>query len=280
MPSPTINVIDGRPQGWFWLPNSGKELIRDRLGKKEQPIALAVYAALAYLASTNRDSGHTGFKATRKEVAEEAGIGPKTLDTYSDKLIELGLLKKVKHRRKDGLNLPNQWILLGGESDDPTPVGTPHPGEPDDPRVGSSDDPPLEEETSSQKNKKRAAVKVAGKLVTDAEYELAGKIIDAFNEAASSSYGLDTWLKRIVGRIRLMPHLTADQHRAIIRANFRSPWWQDEPGNRPGPNVLYGSDEAFERAIENGRAARAAAGKGKKPRGRLARELAGEGEVA
>lgn len=113
----------------------------------------------------------------------------------------------------------------------------------------------------------RPRARVAGEPVTDEELELATRILEAFNETAGSGYELATWLTPIVGRIREKPDYTAAQHAAIIRANFKNPWWQD----RPSPKVIYGNAAAFEAAIEKGRANRRSA----PPRGNLARDLAG-----
>lgn len=93
--------------------------------------------------------------------------------------------------------------------------------------------------------------KVAGKKVTGAEYALATEIIAAFNQAAGSQVTVDAHLSPVVGRIRQRPDLTAEDHRCIIASVFAVPWWS----GAPGPAVIYGNAEIFERSLETWRAA-------------------------
>jgi hypothetical protein len=88
------------------------------------------------------------------------------------------------------------------------------------------------------------------KRVTSEEYAFAAEIIVAFNEAAGTKLTPEKHLTPVVGRIREMPDLTARDHRGIIAACFAVPWWS----GAPGPGVIYGNAEQFERSIETWRA--------------------------
>lgn len=94
-------------------------------------------------------------------------------------------------------------------------------------------------------------------IVTPVEYALARVALDAFNEQAESGYTLDAHLPTIVRRLRERP-VAAAELRQVVVANFRRPWWRDHPG----PQVLWGNAQAWERAIERatGRGPRPASG--------------------
>lgn len=132
-----------------------------------------------------------------------------------------------------------------------------------------------EQDSTPPKPPEEKRRKVAGRVVTDEEWELTTSIIDAFNAAAGSRYTAKAHFKAIVGRIREHPNLTAAQHRKIIDANFRDPWWSD----RPGPQVIYGNEGQFERALEAAREAhrkkRPGSGRRAKARAQQEAELGG-----
>lgn len=105
--------------------------------------------------------------------------------------------------------------------------------------------------TVTQGGQPRKRVEVDRKPVTDREYLLATAIVDAFNLEAGTRVTVDAHLTPIVGRIREKPELSADDHREIIGAIFAGDrWWK----GAPGPAIIYGNAEQFERAIETWRA--------------------------
>lgn len=95
----------------------------------------------------------------------------------------------------------------------------------------------------------RPTKKVNRKVVTDAEYARAAEIIDGFNTAAGTKYEVDAHLTPLVGRIRERPDLGIDEHRQIIAAAFRDPWWK----GHPSPAVIYGNSAQFDTSVERGR---------------------------
>lgn len=94
--------------------------------------------------------------------------------------------------------------------------------------------------------------RVAKKVVTDQEYDLASAVIASFNTAAGTSLSVDPHLTPIVGRIRERPDLTADHHRVLIEAVFAAEHWWTDP---PGPRIIYGNAAQFEQSLEIARAA-------------------------
>lgn len=85
-----------------------------------------------------------------------------------------------------------------------------------------------------------------GAEVTEAERAVAAAALEAFNAAAGTAYTLDVHLPLILGCVFEHPELTADDHRAIVAAVFREPWWT----GHPGPQVIYGNAAVFERSVE------------------------------
>lgn len=100
--------------------------------------------------------------------------------------------------------------------------------------------------SEQQKQQKKKQLSVNRKPVTEKEYELGSEIIEAFNAEAGSDYTFEAHFIPIVGRIREKPDLTADQHRAILAATFRAPWWE----GHAGPEVVYGKASQFEKAMQ------------------------------
>jgi hypothetical protein len=107
-----------------------------------------------------------------------------------------------------------------------------------------------------------------GAAVTEAERAIAAAALAAINAAAGTVYTLSAHLAMIVGRVFEHPELSADDHRAIVAAVFRAPWWT----GIPGPQVIYGNAAQFERSIEMWRNPAPPTGKGTKD-GRLEADL-------
>jgi hypothetical protein len=92
-----------------------------------------------------------------------------------------------------------------------------------------------------------AADLCVGKMkVTDWEQDLGREIIGVFNELAGTSLTFEANFEKLVERIRQKPDLSGADHRRILEANFKNPWWSDTPGI----GVVYGSAKAFEQAID------------------------------
>lgn len=77
------------------------------------------------------------------------------------------------------------------------------------------------------------------------EAEIAGAVLAAFNQVAGTKFAGQSWLRKIILRVREHPEVSVDEHRAIIERNFERPWWRDDPS----PSVIYGNDAVFERSM-------------------------------
>lgn len=83
---------------------------------------------------------------------------------------------------------------------------------------------------------------VAGKAVTDAEYELAVAVLGAFNTRAERNFTGKEWLKTILMRIRENPEMTLEDFAAVVERAFLRPWWGKDD---PTPAVVF-SGKAFD----------------------------------
>ncbi len=118
-----------------------------------------------------------------------------------------------------------------GESQAPAPAPSPAPTHP--PAGAPAGDPA--ERLCVQK-----------KPVTDYEEELGREIIRVFNDLAGTSLTFEANYEKVVERIRQEPDMSGADHRRVLEANFKRPWWSDTPGI----GVIYGSAKQFEQAID------------------------------
>lgn len=103
-------------------------------------------------------------------------------------------------------------------------------------------------EPSKKRHKKKS---VGGKVVSEAELDLAAVVVSQFNSSAGTELSVDAHLTPIVGRIREKPKYTAKHHRKIIEAVFAGEhWWK----GAPTPKIIYGNPGIFEQSIELARA--------------------------
>ncbi len=110
---------------------------------------------------------------------------------------------------------------------------------------GIAPEPSLEP-PSNRKTEGHPHRRVSRKVVTKEEWELAGQIIEVFNEVAGTRLTLEANYVPIIGRIREKPQYELRHHRKIIERNFARPWWHGPPGVQ----VIYGNAAQFESSIE------------------------------
>lgn len=96
------------------------------------------------------------------------------------------------------------------------------------------------------------AATVARRPVTVGEHRLADAVLAEFNRVFDTRFTLGAWGAKVVMRLREHPELGLDEHRAVIEANARDPWW-DGPAS---PSVVYGNAPLFERAMLAGQGKR------------------------
>lgn len=103
---------------------------------------------------------------------------------------------------------------------------------------------PSEEPSSEGANAPSPGVRISGVKVVAAHWELALRVLDAFNEHSGRKYrqlkssGQPSEAATYVyKRIREYPDLTFEEHVGIIERTLASRWWGDET---PSFNVVYG----------------------------------------
>ena len=227
------------------------DVIRGEFSGTKRATALAVYVALTDLAARRHyNGGRNGYTAGRRELAAAAGVGIDTLDRYVKSLERIGLLNVLRAKVGES-NLPNRWALV-----EPSPAGGSR--SPGPPLAAGDGHKELEVNLEGEANASHTAVpgvppphqenrpgKVDGKPVTDEEYDLASEVLSAFNRIAGTRYSRAEVIGKIVMRIREQPKLNLAAHEEVIRAVLRRPWWKGDPG----PQVVYGNAELFERNL-------------------------------
>lgn len=116
-----MTVRDGRRPPFAYQELVATAIIRLAFEGQKRMAALAIYQTMTEVANEARArvNGDSPFEAERKRLADLAGCSPDTIDRYTTRFIELGLLD-VERRRQGSLNLPNLYTLLTPE---PPPDG-------------------------------------------------------------------------------------------------------------------------------------------------------------
>jgi len=83
------------------------------------------------------------------------------------------------------------------------------------------------------------------KRTTAEERRLARDVLAQWNEATGQTLSAVGHLERIIRRDREHP-LAVDEHRHVIDMLLAGKRWWDGP---PSPNLIYGNDTAYERAL-------------------------------
>jgi hypothetical protein len=93
---------------------------------------------------------------------------------------------------------------------------------------------------------------VARKRVTAHERQLVVRILAYWHAKTEVRVRAPDVGRGIVGRLREYPELQPEDHRGLIDANLRRPWWE----GTATPQVLYGNGVAFEAALARWRGGR------------------------
>jgi hypothetical protein len=105
-------VRDERRAPFCYQTHAALDALRSTFTGNRLATALAIYVCLTEAANrAGGSSARDGFTATRKDVADAAGVSPDTLDRYVAEMETAGLLRRDR-RRVEGVNLPNVWVLL------------------------------------------------------------------------------------------------------------------------------------------------------------------------
>lgn len=262
-------VSDGRRSPFCYQTHDALDAIRSFYSNPVHPYgygklstALAVYVCLTESANRHGgDAARNGFVASRKEIAELAGISVDGLDRYIATLVGVGLVEVTKEVVGKA-NLPNRWRLVDsppGRAESATPS-----------RADAAVDLRLEEELEEEVKDPpvtppsteldvhvRAAIDrdlqpanrpatVNRKPVKDDEYRLASLALAEFNRQAATNYTSSEWITKIVGRIREHPRVTVEGHAAVIVSVLNGKrWWDGDPS----PSIVYGNAALYERNL-------------------------------
>jgi hypothetical protein len=109
--APDGAVKDGRRPPFCYQTLGALAAIRAQFVGSRRATALAVYLTLTEVANAHGGAaGRNGFEATRKELAESAGVSVPTLDRYAKLLSTAGVLA-VERRMIGSVNLTNLWVI-------------------------------------------------------------------------------------------------------------------------------------------------------------------------
>lgn len=214
------------------------------------------------IALADHENGQTGKCCpTMETMAERLEMGERTVRRALVELEGAGFIIRSRSRRQDG-SLGVYHYEFRSESTSPpataagerpvTVTGT--TGQSGRSRgTGSEPETTFEPEEQEAPTESTGLVlggtrrtwKVAGKRVTDEEYNAAATILNGWNALADQRLRSTDWLAKIVMRLREHPELATADHAEIIAANLNHPWWTGPPT----PSVVYGNGAQFERAM-------------------------------
>lgn len=250
---------------WAWT-----QVAEQGLGAAEALVLLRI----ADHASKQEDGRFTCWPGV-DQLAQATGRGEKTVRRALTALEDAGLVDRERRasgrgrgRSVDLIVLPvegrtnrsespvehaDQAVSPTGRSDGPTgqPDPTNRSSSPDQPVIvtgptGHSDQPLYREpEKEPEEEPEKEPHRVGGREVTEEEQRLTFSLITAFASNAQQRFTPENWIEYVVPCLRAHPELTEADHLALIRANFRQPWWEGPPT----PSVLYARVTVFERAL-------------------------------
>lgn len=210
------------------------------------------------------------LKRTRADLASKINADVRTVTRHMKRLVESDMVEVYEGSKTDGGQGPNTYQLRMDKTVQPTKSvqaseqgkseGGAKSVQPSVPSSTSRGKDSSEEQFSLTiqgvgKREPTPKVKIDGKALTNEEWVVARRALATFNECNGSRIlligtggGPTDALKRIVSRQREHPHLTADDHERIVRANFANPWWKEDKLHGVGP--IYGP-KPWPRAMAN-----------------------------
>lgn len=244
-------ITDDRRAPFCFQTHGALDAIRSHFEGPKRTTAIAIYVALTETANRNGGASvRENFRASRKEVAERAGVSVDTLDRYVGGFAEIGLLE-VERERVGSVNLANRWSLREpdrtGAPPSRTGAATPSRTDAATPsRTGAARTTRSElQEVPKEEVTALIPAKVDRRPVSPAEGSLAVAVLAEWNGQAGQKLTSRDWISKIVMRIREYPDLRVEDHAHVIATALANPWWKG-PAN---PSVVYGSGAQFERSI-------------------------------
>jgi hypothetical protein len=216
-------------------------LVPDWIIGQVSPQAISLYAAL------DRFAGQDGLAFPRRKLlAERSNISEATVKRAAAELEKIGAL--VRDIPPASENRPTHYYLRRDPAlSEPTPARSePTPALPEPPSRARPEMNPNENQERRTPETPPFPKTVGRRRVTVDEQRLAESILLEFNDVFSTRFTLAAWGAKLVLRIREHSGLDRADHRRIIEAQARAPWWSGSPS----PSVIYGNAAIFERAIQ------------------------------
>lgn len=215
------------------------------------PNAKLVYGYLKHLAWRDRGDETT---PAREQIAADLNMAVKAVALALRQLQSTGFILA----RRRGLGKTNLYVIR--DPADVTDSGTSRTVDSGFPERSQSTLPlessSFREDLTPKTSKQDGPRTVAGAPVTDAEVDDARNLLARFNEHAGTGYQASKWVVLIIRRLRERADLSYGDHEAVLDWALAHPWWRD----RPSPSVVYGSEEQYERTVEQARAPAGAGG--------------------
>lgn len=115
---------DERRAPFVWQSVTALEALRGAYSGSQRSTAIGLYTVMTEVANEQRQREGT-FSATRRDVAQRAGMSRDTLDRYVKGFEDARVLEVDRRPADDGGSLPNRWTLV-----EPTPAPCERCGQP------------------------------------------------------------------------------------------------------------------------------------------------------
>lgn len=247
-------------------------LIAEQFEGRALPIARSLWLSMLELADVGAE-----FVATRRDVADRAGVSKRVLDEYVPRFIDAEMLTVELQQDERGKSLPSRFVLSGVQQRGRATLGIPPsssssktPADGDEEQRGGTEphppggigswegvEPSIAADAQTFLKAKR---REHGRIVTEPEMLCAAHALTAWNRNMGSEFGLGSQLQRIVGQVRDHPSWPPDKYVRLVDSAWRLKWWENSGrGRRPTPAVVFGNANVFEQVALD--AAAEAAGK-------------------
>jgi hypothetical protein len=214
--------------------------------------ALRLYVALGKYADRETGEATPGRKRLAEDIGVSRPVGMKTLDRVKEELVVAGALR-VDRRRNGTANLTNLYVLVhadpragagGPSSSTGSSSGVTH-----DATLGARMTPPSATDAPTpargETDPEDLPDSVDGTPTSAAERRMAREVLSTFCALTDTRFTGQTWLRKIILRLREHPEADVSDHERAIRLTLQDPWWSDDPT----PAVVYGNESVFENAL-------------------------------
>lgn len=207
-------------------------------------------AVLVKLADFANDEGTSWPSIGR--IAQDTEIPERTVKRKLAWLEAEGFIERRRSRGEGG-QFGLTFYIIRPQPEATVAPGTAGHGEPPGANAPASTRVPFPVSEPSEGTPPKAPprpLKVDNQPVTDSELELATAVLAVWNDRAKSNppFRAESWIRKIVMRIREHPDLDLDGHTSVIEGALADPWWT----GASSPAVVYGNDSLFEQVAHGG----------------------------